>query len=331
MAAKKEIPIATAELDHWYNQLGLSLRDVAARLSCSTTVVVRLMDDLDIPRRSPGRHRIPIPREELDYLYNDLKLDSYEIARRYQCSKTHILRLMEEYGLERRPPETEQQYPRCDFSGDPIEKAYLIGFRAGDLHVRTRMERNSQTIEVGCGTTKPAQVELVRSLFERYGRVYVHTLEHTVQMHVEAYLNYSFGFLLVKPERVPAWVQESDDCFWAFLAGYTDAEGSIGVYRNHSRFVIASYDVGILRDLWVGLTARNVSCPPVRLDQPEGSLTRSIKGTLHRTRGDRYCLNVHRAVALGTLFTAINPYLKHAKRRADMLKAWSFIRERGLS
>ncbi|MBI4772478.1 MAG: LAGLIDADG family homing endonuclease [Chloroflexi bacterium] len=327
MTFKSETPVTREALDHWYNELNVGLRGIADLLGCSTSVVVRLMNDYDLPRRPAGRHAAPINRESLDHLYNDLGLDSYEIARRHGCSKTHILRLMEKYGLHRRPPETELRYPRHDFSGDLVEKAYLIGFRAGDLHVRIRTERNSQTIEVGCGTTKQAQVELLHSLFDRYGRVYSHAPTRSGQMHVEAYLNRSFEFLLTKPDRIPDWIRERDECFWAFLAGYTDAEGSIAVYRNRARFVIASYDAGILRDLQAGLVARGVPCPPIRIDQPKGSLTRSLKGTLHRTRGDRYYLGVNRVAALNTLFANLAPNLKHPKRRADMLRAWPFVRE----
>jgi len=42
-------------------------------------------------------------------------------------------------------------------------------------------------------------------------------------------------------------------------------------------------------------------------------------------------LAVNRKLSLHRLFTMIDPFLKHAKRRRDMRRAWANIKARGLS
>ncbi len=99
-------------------------------------------------------------------------------------------------------------HPRHSFSGNQAEKAYLIGFRLGDLNVRMDLP-TSKTIHVRCGTTIPAQVDLIRGLFEPYG--HVNTRKGTIgETQVECHLDMSFDFLLPKEDRVPDWVTPDD-------------------------------------------------------------------------------------------------------------------------
>ncbi len=119
---------------------------------------------------------------------------------------------------------------------------------------------------------------------------------------------------------------ENDTCFWAFLAGYLDAEGYIGIDRNRARFQVTSHDVIILNELRAGLVARGILCPPVRLHLPKGA---PIKKGRYYTKSDSYCLSVNRRVSLDKLFEQVEPHLKHAKRRTDMMMAWETIKSRG--
>jgi hypothetical protein len=120
-----------------------------------------------------------------------------------------------------------------------------------------------------------------------------------------------------------------DACFWAFLAGYMDAEGYIGTSRGgHGQALveISSGDVGILRGLRAGLNARGVSCPRVSLKVRAGTVRPS--GQTYNV--DLYRLGVYSKASLDKLFQKIDPYLKHRDRRKAMAKAWANIRRRGL-
>src|SRR5207247_5680529 len=110
------------------------------------------------------------------------------------------------------------------------EMAYLVGFRHGDLHV----ELVVNTIVVKCTSTRAEQVELFRELFEPYGHVYTDeaTLSRRKRQSIGmiARLNRTFDFLLPKQDQLPEWVRESDATFFAFFAGYLDAEGYFHTY-----------------------------------------------------------------------------------------------------
>lgn len=273
--------------------------------------------------------RTPVTRQKLDYWYNELGETTDQIGQRLGINGRTVRDIMEKLGLPRRgKAEAAVGYPRCPFSGDVVEEAYLRGFRAGDLNVRMDLP-TSQTIAIRCGTTRAAQVDLIRSLFEPYS--YVHTrLGTRGETQVECSLDMSFSFLLEKEYCVPDWVMQNDDCFWAFLAGYMDAEGYIGILRqphhDQARVQIASCDVGILRGLWVGLHARGVHCPQLYQKIQAGTIDR--RG--HRHNHDFYCLGIYRKASLDRLFQGIDSYLRHADKRAAMAKAWANIRERGL-
>jgi len=273
--------------------------------------------------------RTPVTREELEHWYNEVGENTEEIGRRLGINGRTVRDLMEKFGLVRRgKAEVAVDYPRRPFSSDRVEEAYLRGFRAGDLNVRMDLP-TSQTIHVRCGTTRAAQVDLIRRLFEPYG--HVHTRTGTMgETQVECHLDLSFRFLLEKEDRVPGWVMENDDCFWAFLAGYMDAEGYIGLsrhcYQDQARVEIASCDEGILRGLWAGLNKRGVHCPQLYLKKRAGI----VDGQGRRCGSDFYVLVVSRKAALDRLFQGIDPHLKHADKRAAMAKAWANVRERGL-
>ena len=273
--------------------------------------------------------RTPVTREELDHWYNDRGETLEQIARRLGIDLVTVRDLMDHFGLSRRSRAIARiEYPRRAFSGSQAEKAYLIGFRLGDLNVRMDLP-TSKTIQVRCGTTIPAQVELIRGLFEPYG--HVNTRKGTIgETQVECHLDMSFDFLLPKEDRVPDWVAADDPCFWAFLAGYMDAESYIGIRKGksvHSAIVeIASCDIGILRGLWSGLNERGVICPQLYLKGRAGTANR--RGT--RNNRDYYDLCIMRKASLDKLFSEIAPFLKHGDKQVSMARAWTNIRERGL-
>jgi hypothetical protein len=68
-------------------------------------------------------------------------------------------------------------------------------------------------------------------------------------------LNVTFDFLLPKQDAVPGWILESDEPFFAFLAGYIDAEGYFRTYLPTNQYSLAgrleirSYDSVLLGQL----------------------------------------------------------------------------------
>ncbi|MBI5650455.1 MAG: hypothetical protein HZC40_08430 [Chloroflexi bacterium] len=268
--------------------------------------------------------RVRFTEEELRELYEQQRLSIRAIAKQKRVHPETIRDYLILFGIARRSvAEAKIKYPRRSFSGDAIEKAYLLGFRAGDLNVQTaNFSPTSQTIIVACGTTRPEQVALFRSLFEAYGHVAQY--QSSGQLFAVCYLDRSFDFLLEQEDRVPDWIIAEPCCFASFLAGYIDAEGCIQVKRQTraSEVIIRSYDKGILQACWTRLQELDIICPPIYLVQTKGA--RDADGPIYH--GDYWGLGIYRQMSLLRLFTLIEPYMKHSKRRQDMLTAWKNIR-----
>jgi len=105
--------------------------------------------------------------EELQDLYVRQRLSLRLIAIQKGCYPETVRKYLVLYGISRRSvSEAKIKYPRKSFSGELTEKAYLLGFRAGDLCVHTaNYSKTSQTIIVACSSTVPEQIELIRRLF----------------------------------------------------------------------------------------------------------------------------------------------------------------------
>jgi transposase-like protein len=316
--------IREADLVRLYCDEGLSLSEVAQRLGWSPSAIYSRLVRLGITRRTAWAHNaVETDADELRRLYVEDGLSMTALAERCGCSLTTMWRKLKAAGIESRPAISLPQYARRDFSGDQIEKAYLIGFRLGDLNV----ELEGSTIVVKCTSTRAEQIVLFRQLFEAYGHVY--TDEATIarrkrqSIGMIARLNRTFDFLLPKQDAVPNWILTIDETFFAFFAGYVDAEGYFHAYyvqkqpKPQGRLEIRSYDVGLLSQLQGGLCDRGIACPPVRLRVRAGYTNRA--GV--RSNRDLWGLGIHRKDSLRRLFAKIEPHLKHAKRRRDMYAA----------
>ena len=126
------------------------------------------------------------------------------------------------------------KYDRRPFSGDEIEKAYLMGLRYGDLHV----VRHGRAIRVRVSTTRPAMADLFESLFKPYGHVARYPRKAKLvdfEWTLECDLDSSFSFLLTKP-TIAELEKLSRAEMIAFLAGLFDAEGSIFLHIKRGRY-----------------------------------------------------------------------------------------------
>jgi len=218
------VPIPPAALKRLYEACGWTAAHIAEHYGCSVGTVLNRLRLSGIALSPPGRPVVEIPRSELEALYLEQRLSLRQIARHYGCDHSTIKNKLEEYGLPlRNYAEANRIYPRRDFDGGEADKAYLVGFRLGDLHV-TMMGEMGQTVVVECTTTKQEQLDLIADLFAPYGHVYVGKQKRRGDVGITCYLNMSFAFLLPKEDAIPEWAQSGTAALTAFAAGYIDAE-----------------------------------------------------------------------------------------------------------
>jgi hypothetical protein len=164
------------------------------------------------------------------------------------------------------------KYSVREFDGDLATRAYLIGFRAGDLHAQIHGRR----IRASVGTTHLAMAELFRLVFSRFAEVRRYPKYNDLSgFHwcIFCDLDPTFDFLLKKQTEIPDWVLKNEESFYSFLAGYFDAEGCISFdLRPMSRsisLILKTCDYGILRNAYVRL-ATDQYAPTMSLDKRAG-------------------------------------------------------------
>lgn len=260
-----------------------------------------------------------IDDKTLKNLYLTEKKGSYEIAKILNCSPSHIRNKLWELGISRSVQEakslTKPRYPRSAFSENLTEKAYLIGFRLGDLYA-TKTHPNSPTIRVGTNSTKEAQLLLVENLFSKYGHVKRNNRDKNGAIHIRAFVNNSFNFLLPKEDKIDNWILKNQGYFIAFLAGYADAEATFCICGDDGIFSIKTQDKNILFTIWRKLNDMGILCKKPSIFRIAGSVDyRGIKNNK-----DAYIFTVCRKDSLLKLIRLLRPHLKHKKRIKDMSK-----------
>ena len=121
-----------------YSKERLSAYEIAKKLRCSHSTVLNYLKKYGIPRRSKLGNRKPIriAKSILSDLYVRKKLTQKQIAKIFGHSRFGIQRWMKIYRIKSRNySEINTKYPKTNFSGQQSEKAYLTGFRLGDLNV----------------------------------------------------------------------------------------------------------------------------------------------------------------------------------------------------
>lgn len=258
-----------------------------------------------------GRAKVYIPAEILERLYWKKYLSPFKIAKLYKCDAVTVRTRMREYGISKRSASAARmKYRKFDFSGNLIEKSYMLGFRLGDLNAY-QTSKQSELIVVRCNTTQEAQTKLIKDMFSQYGKVTVSIGKKYI--NINCFLNRSFEFLLPKSIKVPIWINLNDKFSAAFIAGYTDAEGNFLLNQKRARFKIDSYDKGILKWMTTQMIKWNIL---VR--------TRCIakRGTLaadgSRYKKDLWRVNINQAISLLNFIDRIKPFINHEARMRDM-------------
>lgn len=330
--AAEVIVIPKQMLKKLYYQNGLSTGQIGRLYHCSHATILNKMKFYGLKRRSKLGLRRPvlITKRTLRNLYVKQKFSQAKIAKKIKCSIWAIQKLMKKYRINSRTlSESQMKYPKHNFSGDLIEKAYLIGFRLGDLRVvPARLQ-----IQVQCSTTVPAQVQLIKSLFSQYTHLDIKKrrfIKNQLVTDIRCLLNKSFKFLLPKEDRIEPWILNRGKLFFAFLSGYIDAEGYIftRLYKKSKApiagFQVQSYDKNILHQIWLQLKKLGIKCPKPLLVVPKGY--ESKLG--FKNKKDMWRFSVNRKDALFELLISIKPCIKHAKRRQNLRKALENLRLR---
>ena len=135
-----------------------------------------------------------------------------------------------------------------------------------------------------------SMTELFEAAFRRYGHIgkYPRLSNHgIIHWLLYSYLHgESFNFFVEKPKSVPMEIKDNRILFMGFLAGYTDGEGSLGIYPIHKyihhTINIQSEDTGILKDTKEKLTEYGYH-PVLYLAHKKGR--KSGYGTLNKDFG----------------------------------------------
>lgn len=320
---KKISGILKRDLEKLYTKRKMSTYQIAEYYKCSQATIWKLLHKYSISLRRPGNY-LDISYSDLRKLYIDKKLSSRKIAKIYNCAYSTIDRKIKGYDFKiRNLAQAHIIYPRRSFSGNLLEKAYLIGFSMGDLRVR-KIYKNSETIVIDCGSTKAQQIKLISDLFKPYGRVWVSKTNKKGKRQIQAQLDLSFKFLLNLDSNIDYWILNNKDYFSAFLAGFTDAEGSFYISSGKAFYSLGNYDKKILSQIYKKLIELGVYCSKPRSDNKKGYEDKQG----YKRKHNYWSLYVSRKRALMRLFELFGHYLKHAKRRMDMGEAKRNIIER---
>ena len=261
-------------------------------------------------------------------MYSTQKLSSYQIASVLRVSQSFVMNKLKEYGIKRRTIQqgkalTAPRYKRKNFSDDPVQKAYFIGFRIGDLYV-TQTHPASPTIRISTNTTKEEQIKLVSRLFSPYGHVRCAPSDKRGAQSIRCFVNTSFAFLLKKWDGIEDWILQNNEYFLAFFAGYTDAEGSFCICNGNGVFSIQSQEKNILRLIVLRLNKMGILCMPPTRARIKGSVDKRGIGN----NKDVWRFTIYRKDALLRLIALFKSRIRHHDRKNAMYKVESNIKMR---
>jgi hypothetical protein len=209
------------------------------------------------------------------------------------------------------------KYERKPFSGDRIERAYLMGLMYGDLHA----VKHGRATRVRVSTTHPALADLFESLFSPYGHVQSYPREAELtgyEWSLECDLDKSFDFLLEKPSPTEVSSLALDE-FMAFLAGFFDAEGSLFLHEKYGgktpEIAIRNTDVALLRIIERRIRSLRISSKLAWGEQDPGRFGGD-------TRGEIWTLSIWRFVSVRLLLELLP--IRHKEKVAKSLIAMRF-------
>ncbi len=311
---RKRFDIDLETLVDMYWGKGLSLLEIGNRLGCASRTIDIRMHELNVPLRPSGIPGPEISKKTLRRLYINTGLSSRKIAKMYKCAYSTIDRKIRGYGFPIKTLAAAHiTSKRRPFDGTLEDKAYLIGFRTGDLRVR-KMYKRSETLLIDCASTHQAQIDLISSLFKKYGRIWTSLPTKSGKVQVECGVDLSFSFLLPKLSKFPQWTFRTNPLFLSVLAGFVDAEGCFYVNKNRkiAGFSIGNYNTQILKQVELKLTRFGFH-PRLFMGVKKGYTGKD--GYSHRE--DYWILSLYRKIDALDFSSKILPYLKHREKIDD--------------
>lgn len=315
---KKLLDITRRKLEELYLKQKLSTSNIAKQFACNHVTILNYLNKYNIPRRSKlgNRKAVNISKEVLYDLYHHKKLTQKQIARKFGHSRYGVQRWMKIYKIKSRNfSESNTKYPKYNFNNNLIEKAYLIGFRLGDLNVN----KIHELIQVRCSTTIEKQVRLFKKLFDNYGHVRLWKAKRGT-FEMVTLLNKSFNFLLSKSDFIEEWILSKNKYFLSFLAGYSDAEGSYYLRKPYKQFKVSwgiyeieTYDKKIIKCISGQLKILGI----------ENIFSKSkVKGYVDKrgVKNNKNCwrIVVSKKQSLWNFIKLIEPYHKHERKLEDL-------------
>jgi hypothetical protein len=292
-------------------------------MQCCQATIWKKLIKYNIKSRLPGVERVNISKEKLRDLYLNKKLSTWKIEKITKIPRGTVHRKLQEFNIKLRDRATANIiYFRKDFSGNLLEKAYLIGFRIGDLGVR-KIYPQSKTISVASGSTIENQIRLIKNLFKDYGKINIQKTKGG-KFNIQVSLNETFDFLL--EHNAPEWIFKNKDYFFSFLAGFSDAEGSIKIYNNLARYSLGNYDRNLLELIRKGLIKYNINCNKPTTDKRKGQ--RNNQGYTYRNNYSS--LRVCSKEELFNLLSELSKYMKHPDKIKDLKIAFNNLNRRQL-
>lgn len=259
--------------------------------------------------------KLEIEKKELYKYYVLDRKSSRVISKIYKCAYSTIDNWIARYGFPKRSlAKSHIKTYRREFSGDSQEKAYLIGFRIGDLRVR-KFYKNSETIKVDCGSTRTDQIEHIRQLFEQYGHIWIGKKTPSGRTQIECALDKSFLFLLKKHQVFPKWIIRTKNIFISATAGFIDAEGCFMVSKDNKRsvFMLGNYNTKILQQIGLLLSDLGIKHKIV-LGVRKGYTGKEG----YTSNSDYWILNINRKMDLEKFCLVIEPYLRYSRKITDL-------------
>ncbi|PIP29929.1 hypothetical protein COU12_01800 [Candidatus Jorgensenbacteria bacterium CG10_big_fil_rev_8_21_14_0_10_54_38] len=256
--------------------------------------------------------------DTLQDLYVQKKLSTWTIERLTGFSRSTAYARLKKCGIVPRDLATAHiKYPRDSYKGDDCDRAYLLGFTIGDLRVRRHGGERSKTISIGCASTKPAQIKLIKSLFSPYGRVWVGQRNREGKIFVEAFVDLSFGFLLTDERLKINWVFSKNEHFLSFLAGFTDAEGSVFISRNQAFVSWGNYNHELLSRIKSNLEKLGIQVGSVVSDHLQGYKDKDG----YVRSADYHHLTCGRKKSVQMILTALQPLMRHTDKKRALSEA----------
>jgi len=313
--------ISYQQLADLYVKQKLSSNAISKIFKCNHVTILNYLRKYNIPRRSKlgNRKAVSISKEVLFDLYHNKKLTHKQIADKFGHSRYGIQRWMKIYNISSRSYSiANTKYPKYDFNDGLLEKAYLVGFRLGDLNVY----KIRDLVQVRCSTTIKDQVNLLENLFKRYGNVHIWKAKRGT-FEIIVLLNKSFNFLLPKNDKIADWILADTKLFLSFLAGYTDAEGCIlvrksnnGNKRPFAGYELQTYDKNIIKQIGVYLKNLGIIFPYPYISTKAGYDKRGI-----RRNKDSWRISIYRKDSLWRLLKLLEPFIKHKAKLSSLLRA----------